>query len=640
MNRVTVTATLNERLAGQTASSITVLDAQTIRTSPSRAVDDLLRQVPGFSLLRRTSSVAAHPTSQGISLRGVGASGASRTLVMADRIPVNDPFGTWVYWNRVPKLSIDSIEVVRGGASDLYGSSALGGVIHLRTRRPTPATFLAEGAYGERNQGQGAIYASDVRGPWGYSVAAEAFGTDGYVAIAPAQRGPKDTEVAVDYRTAAFQLERRVGASGRVYSGFTYSDEDRKNGTPLLQNDTEFRQVVLGAEAPHRFGQSDFQIFGGSEGFDSSFTSVTGTAAAPRSIESLTFTQSVPLGFGGLQGHTLLTFGQHTFVTGLEYRKARGISNEDAYRSGAVFSRSRNGGTQQNFGVFLEDVITFNPQVSANWSIRWDRWKNESVTGEEAIESSWSPKFGASVRVHPNIIVRGAGYGAFRAPTLNELYRPFQVGNALTQANPRLGDERLQGVELGVETETLSGRLHARIGGFWSRLDGAVANITLQTTPTIIRQRRNLGKTRSRGLETEIEFRPFRLWTVTGGYLLTQSVVTSFPTQPTLVGRRIPQVPRHQYSFSIQGTFASNYHVNLQGRGAGLQFDDDINSFRLPRFFTLDAYASRSFGNMVEVFVAAENMTNAEVEVAKTPVTSLGMPRTVRVGMSMRLGDQ
>src|SRR5688572_27188828 len=164
MERVTVTASKGERISTEAATSVSVIDADVVRTSPSRAVDDLLRQVPGFSLLRRTGSVAAHPTSQGVSMRGVGASGASRTLVMADGIPVNDPFGTWVYWNRVPKLSIDSIEVMRGGASDLYGSSALGGVIHMRTRRPAAGVFLAEGAFGQRRQGDGSVYASDVRG--------------------------------------------------------------------------------------------------------------------------------------------------------------------------------------------------------------------------------------------------------------------------------------------------------------------------------------------------------------------------------------------------------------------------------------------------------------------------------------------
>src|ERR671929_131193 len=106
-------------------------------STSAATLDDALRQVPGFTLFRRTGSRVANPTSQGVSLRGVGASGASRALVLADGIPLNDPFGGWVYWGRVPRASVERIEVLRGGASSLYGSSALGGVVNLITRRPS-----------------------------------------------------------------------------------------------------------------------------------------------------------------------------------------------------------------------------------------------------------------------------------------------------------------------------------------------------------------------------------------------------------------------------------------------------------------------------------------------------------------------
>ena len=96
--------------------------------------DDKLRQVPGFSLLRRSGSQTANPTSQGVSLRGLGASGASRALVLVDGIPINDPFGGWIYWARVPQASLEQVQLVPGGVSALYGNDALGGVINMETR--------------------------------------------------------------------------------------------------------------------------------------------------------------------------------------------------------------------------------------------------------------------------------------------------------------------------------------------------------------------------------------------------------------------------------------------------------------------------------------------------------------------------
>src|ERR1035441_10044449 len=98
------------------------------------ATDDKLRNVAGFSLLRRSGSQTANPTSQGVSLRGLGASGASRALVLADGIPLNDPFGGWIYWARVPQASLDQVQLIPGGVSALYGNDALGGVVNLETR--------------------------------------------------------------------------------------------------------------------------------------------------------------------------------------------------------------------------------------------------------------------------------------------------------------------------------------------------------------------------------------------------------------------------------------------------------------------------------------------------------------------------
>src|SRR5713226_10440077 len=120
---ITVTATRTPMRLSDTAASVVVMSRETIAASAAPTVDDALRQVPGFALFRRSGSRTANPTSQGVSLRGLGASGASRAIVLADGVPLNDPFGGWVYWDRVPHELVTQVEVLRGGASHLYGSS-------------------------------------------------------------------------------------------------------------------------------------------------------------------------------------------------------------------------------------------------------------------------------------------------------------------------------------------------------------------------------------------------------------------------------------------------------------------------------------------------------------------------------------
>src|SRR5512134_1572857 len=138
---VTVTASRMEQRLRDVPASVNVVTQDDIRYSPAVVADDVLRQLPTFSLFRRTSSLSSHPTAQGVSLRGIGPSGVSRTLVLIDGVPFNDPFGGWVYWTRVPLETVARIEIVNGSASSVYGNYAMGGVINVTSARPRPRMF-------------------------------------------------------------------------------------------------------------------------------------------------------------------------------------------------------------------------------------------------------------------------------------------------------------------------------------------------------------------------------------------------------------------------------------------------------------------------------------------------------------------
>src|SRR5688572_21529805 len=199
---ITVTATRTETRVADTPASVMVLSREALRESAAPTLDDALRQVAGFTLFRRTGSRVANPTAQGVSLRGVGASGASRALALDDGVPLNDPFGGWVYWGRVPRAALDRIEVLRGGASDLYGSSAMGGVVQF-IRRKSPGLMI-DATAGSQQTASTSVFAGIRRGSWTGDVAADLFTTDGYVLVRPEERGPVDTN-------ARRSEERRVG---------------------------------------------------------------------------------------------------------------------------------------------------------------------------------------------------------------------------------------------------------------------------------------------------------------------------------------------------------------------------------------------------------------------------------------------
>ncbi len=189
-----VTVTAYRAPLGELQSPVTtrLLSSQALSTTAAITMDDRVRQLPGVEMFRRSSSLVANPTSQGISVRGLGSTSASRTLVTQDDVPLNDPIGGWIHWQEQPELAIHSVELVRGGASDLYGSSAIGGVLNFITVRPTGNLVEARGSYGSLNTFNGNALAETKHGPWGPLAAGGALGTDGFIQLAPDQRGPID----------------------------------------------------------------------------------------------------------------------------------------------------------------------------------------------------------------------------------------------------------------------------------------------------------------------------------------------------------------------------------------------------------------------------------------------------------------
>ena len=246
--RVTVTANRIGTRVIESPTSVVILSRSDIASTAALATDDILRQVPGFSLFRRTNSRTANPTAQGVSLRGLGASGASRALVLADGIPLNDPFGGWVYWDRVPREEIGSMEAASGGASHLYGSDALGGVINILRKPPDENAFSLEAAFGNETTPDLSFAGSKQMGPWAASLAGQLFTTDGYVAVPRDMRGTIDTPVDSEHASGELRLQRRFSDHASVHASGAIFGESRENGTPLQTNDTTIRELSAGGK--------------------------------------------------------------------------------------------------------------------------------------------------------------------------------------------------------------------------------------------------------------------------------------------------------------------------------------------------------------------------------------------------------
>jgi outer membrane receptor protein involved in Fe transport len=638
VEQVVVTAYRSPLETLDSPASARVLDQQQLREGAVPGLAGKLRQVPGLELFRRSSSLIANPTSQGISLRGLGSTAASRTLVVSDDVPLNDPYGGWIHWEELPEVAVQSVEVVRGGASDLYGSSAIGGVINIITAQPRQNALLLTTSYGSESTTDNGLLASAKRGPWAGLLAAGILSTDGYTLVAPDLRGPVDRPSNVHAQNGLIDVEREIRNSDSIFLRGSRLNEARDNGTPAQKNGTRLWRYSAGADTQ----QLALRLYGSTEHYRQTFSSIS----PGRASETLTRYAEDPANELGASARWRQPLGATAlFLIGADTHDVRASDDEFIF---ATHSLQNTTARQRQTGIYGEALAT-----PANWTLsasaRVDHFSNFDAaqwtpSGPAPLpsfnETVFDPRIGISRRIGTSFALHATAFRAYRAPTENELYRTGQVGQQTTLPNSNLRSERATGWETGFQSDLPRWNSMLRVSYFWTRVNRPITALTLQVTPTsTLLRRENLGQIESRGVSLDYELHPVHWAVLSGGYQFADATVTRYDQQPQLVGNWIPQVARNMSTTQLRVSQARLGVLSLQGRISGRQFDDDANRYLLHGYFRLDAYASRKFGHHVELFAAGENLFDRSIEVGKTPVLTLGTPQVVRFGLRLHFGE-
>jgi outer membrane receptor protein involved in Fe transport len=224
---------------------------------------------------------------------------------------------------------------------------------------------------------------------------------------------------------------------------------------------------------------------------------------------------------------------------------------------------------------------------------------------------------------------------------MNELYRTGQVGQETTLANSSLTSERATGWEVGTH---LSPTPLAAISAtyFWTEINRPVSAVLVSSTATTITNRRqNLGRIISQGTELHADIAPARPLSATVGYQYAYATVTSFSAQPALIGKWIPQVPRHSFSAQLRAAQPRLGSLTVALRATGRAYDDSSNIFKLNPFVSLGLFARHDFGPHWTASLILDNLTNQRPNVARTPNLSLGSPFTAQAGLAFNFsGDK
>ena len=611
---VRTSVTVFERIEQESPAAITTLDKLDVQKAAGVNMDDRLRMVPGFSLFRRNSSLTANPTTQGVSLRGLGSTGASRTLVLWDSVPLNDPFGGWIYWTRVPAEEVERAEVTRGATTSLFGDRTMSGSVALFTRPAEPMRLSLGMEGGNLGTLQPSAGFSHVVGKLGVSAFFRTLDTDGFLIVPQEKAGKVDTRAGVRFVAGVTKIDYSTDRQ-RLSLKLDILAEERANGTPLQTNSTSLG--TLSGNYSRDFGTVNLGLTGyhTREQYHQSFS----TLAADRNSERQTSYQSVPsTAFGG-GGYLKGRPGKVNWTVGSDVQNVDGVSTETVIVNNVPTGQRVGGGTLNQYGLFGQgDVKIGSLQVFFG--------AREQFAGTAG--NFFQPSSGLAYGKGP-WRWRASAYRSFRAPTLNELYREFRVGTTVTQANAKLLPEKLWAVESGLDYHVES--FTARVGGFHKEVTDLIANVTLSSGAAgIVRQRRNAAAATVRGVEAEIEKRvkQFRL---EASYLLADS---RFVTR-----ERLPQVPKNQGS--AQGTWyrdtKSRYGTLLTVgiRTTSLQFEDDRNTMSqlLPGYALMQLTARQELGRGLRATLAVENLLGRRILTGYTPFPQTGGPLMFRIGL-------
>ena len=650
LEAVVVTATRTELKLKEAPVSVTLITKEEIAQSGAIVVDDLLRQIPGFNTFRRSSSLVTapqqDPEAQGVTLRGIGPGGASRALVLLDGIPVNDAFGGFLYWGEIPLESVERIEVVRGGASSLWGSFALGGVINIITKIPEKRAVHVKLSGGNLGTTDDDLSYTDVVGPVRLGLEGNFLHTDGYNIIAPNQRGPIDQDSGSERKTFYGRLEYAPASNLSLFLRGMFYTQSLNAGTPLRVSDTDRGFIAAGGRLRTSDGSEwQLSVFSHLTTFNEQFSRINDA----RTVESIRQIQQVPsTDVGGSLTWTRRFFTDHILTAGTDFRLIDGETRDRFLDpSGALTELRISKGLENFFGFFVQDLYTPIPKLQIALGVRLDYFRifDLSVTNAPLIPDQdrtfFSPRLAIRYQVADGLAVRGAAYRAFRAPTLSELTRESSIETLRLFPNSRLRPEFLEGGEVGFDYWGIPS-LTARLTAYWNDLRDVIAPVGDEEE----RSTENLSLARVRGIEADVEYRLTPQWSLTGSYLFSEARIIDAPQDRDLEGKRLTQVPFHSGTLGVRYTNPALFNLLVQWRIEGRKFEDPDNMDKLRGYGVVDLTLSRSIPPLTflptfkggQVFLAIQNLFDRQYDTDRGgSILKIGTPFFIQGGIRLEL---
>jgi len=645
LNPVVISATRTERTVSDLPVSATVIGKEAITETPAIATDDILRDVPSINFSSHLSSFMQHPTSNFVSIRGLGG-GLPHVLFLMDGIPLNDPFFGYVDFNRVPKEQIERIEVVRGGSSSLWGSFAEGGVVNIVTKRIDSTGIEQSAMGGTYSTFRENLFASQkIDEHLGIGLGVNYFSTAGYDAVAPDERGTVDRRTSS--HSANIQLKTEYHTAD--FEGFVrgnYSENHQILDTNLNTNETHTVNFSMGGrwilDAQNDIKAGLFYLNQNFITNNADFV-VSGSRDA-EFLSNLHQTPATDIG-GSVQWTRTSDSVLKLLNVGMDVRNIEGVDNSDNIATPGANPTVLKGGGQQLFlGWFGQASVFPVPDWEILPSLRLDyvldyQGSQDNIPGTTTELSDkhylqLNPKIATRYQIVKEVAVRASVYRGFRAPTLDNLYRSFSSQGFVLQSNSQLNPEVLWGGDIGFDVA--HGPFQGQINYFNNRITDQINYITTSFAPVFTQQVQNVGETSSQGIEVIGDVQLTETISSGVSYSWTDAKIRSNPANPSVVGQQTFNTPLNSVSGFVRYRHSSGAYLEVQGRYVSTSLDS--TGIRMDAHKVFDASASCPVYKHMEAFLFAQNITDGKYVASTFGATHLGAPFQIFGGIRVTFG--
>ena len=636
--------------------SVTRLTRAELQGRPLRNFAEALQQAPGITFVDFEGS-GNDP--QMITRGFYGGGEAEYVLVMLDGRPINSLENGRVNWDLIPLNAIESVEIVRGPGSALWGDAAMGGVINVITRGAAPVSFSTSVVAGENGvrRGSGRLaFGSDANAIVSY------LKSDGF--REHAERESKTVNALIGLKPTlqlAIDVDRRDYQEPGPLTGqeLTASREASSPFYRFDRSDEQWYRVALQNNSPTG-GRRQWRaaVTGELRDLDRIRTLRLSPGFADTKERDLLTTRA--LGSAEYRIGDLLRGGDLLVGVDASYGRVSSeyydvlMGPEQAYSAGVgqrgalSAETSGNRTTAAAFGRFALPV-TNALQLTFGARADWLKDSFDDVAGAptDADHLVFNPRIGANFRYANSAQHEGRIYvthaGTFKAPTPDQLYdrrlipvpfEPFQISFSNASLKPQEGRNWEAGLYHRV----------AMVPNRWS-FDVTAAAYQLDLENEIDFDintfgYNNIGESQHRGLELGANLNAPQNITLFGNY--TMQAATRVGGEAD--GKYLKAIPRHVIAGGISAGPATGLNAAVTGTNTRQIFLDDANTIELPNFTRWDARVGYTFGRY-KVFADVFNLLDSEYSTTGFPDADPtsgvvyyhpAAGRTLQIGLSLR----